>query len=137
MTASDHTAGGELHALGHAGSDSFVGLEIIELTERLFEVTFTSDEFTAVCPVTGQPDLYELQIRLLRTNISIESKSLKIYLNGFRNKGCFAENLVTKIKRDVEAAIKESDARVHDLFFEVCVSITQKARGGITIEASS
>lgn len=137
MEASDHTTGGELHALGHAGSDSFVGLEIIALEKELSEIYFTSDEFTAVCPVTGQPDLYELEICLEHTDCTIESKSLKIYLNQFRNEGCFAENLVTRIKADVEEAIEKGKVANHSLFFDVSVSITQKARGGITIEAYS
>lgn len=128
----------DLHALGRAGSDNFIGLEIIRLDEELHEVEFNSDEFTAVCPVTGQPDLYELTIRLRNTDISIESKSLKIYLSGFRNEGAFAENLVHKIRSDVLQAI--GNQRTEGAFFDddQCeVSIVQKRRGGIEIRAES
>lgn len=136
-TGDDNVIQGGFSALGHAGSDSFIGLEIIRLDDLLSEVVFHSDEFTAVCPVTGQPDQYELQILLVDTAFSIESKSLKIYLNTFRNKGCFAENLAVQIHTHVFEAIQVFIADTEEIFHpeQVEVSITQKRRGGIEIVA--
>lgn len=137
MGADGNVIQGDFAALGHAGSGSFVGLEIIHLNDVLSSVAFSSDEFTAVCPVTGQPDQYELTIELEDTLVSIESKSLKIYLNEFRNKGAFAESLCATVKKDVvdaiDKALEEKDAIFHE---EQCtVTIVQKRRGGIEIAA--
>lgn len=136
----DAVAGGALIALGHAGSGSYAGLEIIELDEKMTSVSFFSDEFTAVCPVTGQPDQYELTIQLDNTQISIESKSLKLYLGTFRNQGGFCENLGIKIKSDIFDAIRQAGKEVGGPFFQdtqLSVMISQKSRGGISIEATA
>lgn len=134
---------GRFSALGHAGSGSFIGLEIIDLAEELTWVQFDSDEFTALCPVTGQPDQYKLKIELRDTVFSLESKSLKIYLNQFRNKGAFAEALIVKIREDIFSAIRKHDEesdKEGTAFFtqeQIQISITQKRRGGIEIWAST
>src|SRR6266851_9844243 len=70
----------------------------------LREVTFTCDEVTALCPVTGQPDQYIVEIKLSILNFSIESKSLKLYLQKYRNQGIFAEQLCQQICIDVVRA---------------------------------
>lgn len=136
MDGGGNVVQGNFSALGHAGSDSYVGLEIIVLDELMDSVTFNSDEFTAVCPVTGQPDQYELTIVLADTLYSIESKSLKIYLNTFRNKGAFCENLAGEIRKEIFNAISNR-AGGGPIFHEaqVSVSVMQKRRGGISIEA--
>jgi 7-cyano-7-deazaguanine reductase len=88
----------------------------------------TSDELTAVCPVTGQPDLYEVSIDYAPRDRCLESKSLKLYLMSFRNEGAFCEALAVRIRDDVAAALElPADA--------VRVALEQKARGGITITA--
>lgn len=136
----DNVIQGDFSALGHAGSGHYVGLEIISLSEEMQYVSFNSDEFTAVCPVTGQPDQYELEITLNDTSYSIESKSLKIYLNSFRNEGCFAENLACRIKDDIVRAIDGYIALNGGPIFtdgRVEVIIYQKRRGGISIEAKA
>ncbi|HZY56879.1 MAG TPA: hypothetical protein VFE09_03665, partial [Rubrobacteraceae bacterium] len=56
-------------------------------------VEFTTNELTAVCPITGQPDFYELRLSYRPREALIESKSLKLYLWGFRDRGLFAEDL--------------------------------------------
>lgn len=129
-----------LHVLGHAGSDSFQGLEIIDLDESMAAVQFNTDEFTAVCPVTAQPDQYQLLILLENTSVTIESKSLKLYLHGFRNEGCFAENLAIRIKKEVAKAIGEHLQKGDSTFLippAIGVTIIQKPRGGIEIEATT
>jgi 7-cyano-7-deazaguanine reductase len=54
-------------------------------------VRFTSPEFTSLCPVTGQPDFAHLVIDYVPRDWIVESKSLKLFLNSFRNHGAFHE----------------------------------------------
>jgi 7-cyano-7-deazaguanine reductase len=117
----------EFTALGHAGSEHYAGLETfpnpgVELVEM------TSDELTAMCPVTGQPDLYVVSIEYAPDELCLESKSLKLYLARFRNEGAFCEALAVRIRDDVAEALGLDQSRV-------TVTLEQKARGGITITA--
>jgi 7-cyano-7-deazaguanine reductase len=64
------------------------------------------------------------------TDLCIESKSLKLYLARFRNEGAFCEALTVRIRDDIAEALGLSKNRVE-------VTLTQKARGGITIRATS
>ena len=116
-------------ALGHAGSEHFAGLESFP-NPGVSHVGLTSDELVAVCPVTGQPDLYVATIEYSPGPLCLESKSLKLYLNGFRNEGAFCEALAVKIRDDVAAALELSAEQVR-------VTLRQKARGGITITAAT
>ena len=116
-------------ALGHAGSERYAGLETFA-NPGVSQVEMTSDELTAVCPVTGQPDLYVATIEYWPQALCIESKSLKLYLNAFRNEAGFCEALAVKIRDDVAEALDLA----HD---KVRVTLKQKARGGITITATS
>lgn len=117
----------EFVALGHAGSEHYVGLETFP-NPGVRQVEMTSDELTAVCPVTGQPDLYTARIEYRPGASCLESKSLKLYLARFRNEGCFCEELAVRIRDDVARALG-LDAQ------GVTVTLTQKARGGISIVA--
>ena len=119
----------EFVALGHAGSDSYAGLETFP-NPGVSRVEMRSDELAAVCPVTGQPDLYVASIGYEPKELCLESKSLKLYLAGFRNEGAFCEALAVRIRDDVAAALELP----HD---RVCVTLEQKARGGITITATT
>jgi len=119
----------EFVALGHAGSDSYAGLETFP-NPGVSHVEMRSDELAAVCPVTGQPDLYVATIAYRPKELCLESKSLKLYLAGFRNEGAFCEALTVRIRDDVAEALELSSD-------EVQVSLEQKARGGITITTSS
>ena len=119
----------EFVALGHAGSEHYAGLESFP-NPGVYEVAMTSDELTAVCPITGQPDFYVAAIVYRPDALCLESKSLKLYLAQFRNEGAFGEALAVRIKEDVAAALElEASA--------VTVTLTQKARGGITITATA
>ncbi len=119
----------EFVALGHAGSEHYVGLETFP-NPGVSQVEMTSDELTALCPVTGQPDLYTATIEYQPAELCLESKSLKLYLSGYRDQGHFCEALAVKIRDDVAAALELPLDRV-------LVRLTQKARGGITITATS
>ena len=64
-------------------------------------VEFTTNELTATCPITGQPDFYELKLSYRPKGWLIESKALKLYLWGFRDKGIFAEDLAATLLKDL------------------------------------
>ena len=119
----------EFVALGHAGSEHYAGLETFE-NPGVAHVEMTSDELTAVCPITSQPDLYEATIAYEPDRLCLESKSLKLYLSGYRNEGAFCEALAVRIRDDVAGALELP----HD---KVRVTLKQKARGGITITAAT
>jgi len=71
----------------------------------LYLARFTAPEFTALCPVTGQPDFARLVIDYAPDAWLIESKSLKLYLGSFRNHGAFHEDCTLAIgKKIVEIA---------------------------------
>jgi 7-cyano-7-deazaguanine reductase len=123
------TRSDEFVALGHAGSSHYAGLETFP-NPGVARVELHSDELAAVCPVTGQPDFYVALIVYDAKERCLESKSLKLYLNGFRNEGCFCEALAVKIRDDVAEALALDADGVH-------VSLTQKARGGISITATA
>ena len=117
----------EFVALGHPGSDHYAGLETFA-NPGVADVQLVSDELTAVCPITGQPDLYRISIGYRPAGLCLESKSVKLYLNSFRNEGVFCEALAVRIRDDVAAALELPNERVR-------VALEQKARGGITITA--
>lgn len=111
---------------------SSTSLDTFDLEDAVTQITYQSDEVTALCPVTGQPDWYTVTITLLKEAMNvmdgIESKSLKLYLQSFRNKGLFAEAFVAEIARRVKAATNAGT---------VIVAVKQKSRGGVTIEAEA
>jgi 7-cyano-7-deazaguanine reductase len=116
-------------ALGHPGSDHYAGLETFA-NPGVSHVELVSDELTAVCPVTSQPDLYVATIEYWPQALCLESKSLKLYLNGYRNEAGFCEALAVRIRDDVAAALELPADKVR-------VTLEQKARGGITITATA
>jgi 7-cyano-7-deazaguanine reductase len=119
----------EFVALGRAGSEHYAGLESFE-NPGVSHVVMRSDELVAVCPITGQPDLYVASIEFWPQGLCLESKSLKPYLNGFRNEGAFCETLAVRIRDDVAEALELPPDKVR-------VTLEQKARGGISITAAS
>jgi len=119
----------EFVALGSPGSEAYAGLETFP-NPGVSRVEMRSDELTAVCPITGQPDLYAATIEYDPRELCLESKSLKLYLMQFRDQGHFCEALTVRIRDDVAQALDLTPERVR-------VTLVQKARGGITITASS
>jgi 7-cyano-7-deazaguanine reductase len=91
-------------------------------------VRFGCEEFTSLCPVTGQPDFGSIEIEYRPAKACIESKSLKFYLASFRNEKSFCEAVVNRILGDFVQACSPRWARVTGVF---------ASRGGIqlTIEA--
>jgi 7-cyano-7-deazaguanine reductase len=87
-------------------------------------VEFTTNELTATCPITGQPDFYELKLSYRPKEALIESKSLKLYLWRFRDRGLFAEDLAATLLKDLVAACDPA---------EMTVDLMQQVRGGLQI----
>jgi len=97
---------------------------------RDYIITLRTEEFTCVCPATGQPDFAKLTIQYMPDKKIIESKSLKLYLQSFRNKGAFHEHVTNVILDDLVAALEPRWCKVTADF---------AVRGGIsiTVEAES
>jgi 7-cyano-7-deazaguanine reductase len=94
----------------HAGTDTLV--------------EFSTNELTAICPVTGQPDFYELELSYRPGTRLLESKAMKLYLWGFRDRGMFAEDLAATLLKVFVAACDP---------VEMTVDLTQQVRGGLKI----
>ena len=92
--------------------------------DRDYVVTFDCPEFTTLCPKTGQPDFGHIYIKYIPRTRMVESKSLKLYLFGFRNHGDFHEDCVNIIMKDL---VRLMDPR----YLEVIGLFTP--RGGISI----
>jgi len=91
---------------------------------RAYTVRFESVEVTSLCPVTGQPDFYRVEIEYVPDARCIESKSLKLYFFSFRDAGLFAEDLANRLLDDLVAACAPAWMRV------VC---TMNPRGGVSL----
>jgi 7-cyano-7-deazaguanine reductase len=91
--------------------------------ERNFEIVIRCPEFTSVCPKTGQPDFGEIQITYTPDQTCIELKSLKYYLQSYRNQGIFYEAVTNQILDDLVAACSPRRMKITGAF---------SARGGIT-----
>lgn len=94
---------------------------------RCQSIQYHSDQLISVCPITGQPDFYEVTISLEADGTAIETKTLKLYLETFRDQGIFCEDLTVKLCEDLFAA-------AHPL--KCTVVLQQRRRGGIQITAS-
>ncbi|MGA2112623.1 MAG: preQ(1) synthase [Anaerolineales bacterium] len=95
---------------------------------RFYTVSLATDEFTCVCPATGQPDFARITVRYVPDQRIVESKSLKLYFWSYRNEGVFHEHVVNQILDDLQAAL---DAH----WIEVVGSF--HVRGGIAITVTA
>jgi len=93
--------------------------------DSAYVARFTFPEFTLMCPVTGQPDFAILVIDYVPNRWLIESKSLKLYLNSFRNHGAFHEQSTVTIGKRLVALLKPRYFRIGGYFFP---------RGGMPID---
>jgi 7-cyano-7-deazaguanine reductase len=92
---------------------------------KLYLVRFTCPEFTALCPITGQPDFAHLVIDYVPRARLVESKSLKLYLGAFRNHGAFHEDCTLAIARRLVAALDPMWLRIGGYWYP---------RGGMPID---
>ena len=86
---------------------------------------FTAPEFTTLCPITGQPDFAHLVIDYVPRQWLVESKSLKLYLNSFRNHGAFHEDCTVAIGKKLASALKPKFLRIGGYWYP---------RGGMPID---
>ncbi|MDI6740988.1 MAG: preQ(1) synthase [Candidatus Edwardsbacteria bacterium] len=91
---------------------------------REYRVILETSEFTALCPITGQPDFGTITVSYVPDKLIVESKSLKLYLWSFRQEGHFHEEVVNRILDDLVRAVQPRRMEVKGEF---------RARGGITI----
>ncbi len=75
-----------------------------EYAGKRIEIEFTSSEFTAICPFSDFPDFATLRIRYTPNRRCVELKSLKLYINSFREVKIFHEHVVNRILEDFVAA---------------------------------
>lgn len=78
----------------------------------LYLVRFTAPEFTSICPVTGQPDFGVLVLDYAPADWIVESKSLKLFLQSFRNHGAFHEDCTIAVAKRVIEAISPQWLRI-------------------------
>jgi 7-cyano-7-deazaguanine reductase len=95
---------------------------------RDYRVVLETSEFTALCPITGQPDFGTITISYVPDKLIVESKSLKLYLWSFRQEGHFHEEIVNRIMDDLVRAVSPRSMQVKGEF---------RARGGITITVTA
>ena len=116
---------GELTVLGTTVRHAIEHVEVFAAPEHVSEVRFTTEEVMSRCPVTGQPDISSVEITYVPGEWCVESKSLKLYLWGFRDRAVFAEALAAEIAGEFFDTAKPAS---------VTVRLTQHPRGGITIQ---
>ncbi|MCR9293162.1 MAG: preQ(1) synthase [bacterium] len=100
-------------------------LEVFEnsFPNRDYEIEIECPEFTSICPKTGQPDFGTLVFRYVPNQHCVELKSLKLYLQKFRNEGIFYENVTNRILDDFVAVCQPKRLTLESHW---------GARGGIT-----
>lgn len=89
---------------------------------RDYLIVHQADEFTSLCPKTGQPDFGKITISYIPLKKCVELKSLKLYLQSFRNEGIFYENVINEILNDLVKVLKPKWIEVKGVF---------SVRGGI------
>jgi len=90
---------------------------------RDYTIEHTSSEFTSVCPKTGQPDFGTIRITYVPERLCVELKSLKLYLQAFRDQGIFYEDVINVILDDLVRATRPRTMTVEGRF---------SVRGGIS-----
>ena len=93
--------------------------------ENDYFVKFNCPEFTALCPITGQPDFANIIISYVPDKKLVESKSLKLYLFSFRDHGDFHEDVVNTIMNDLIKLLEPKYIEVWGRFLP---------RGGLSID---
>jgi 7-cyano-7-deazaguanine reductase len=94
-----------------------------QFPEREYTVEIVCPEFTSVCPKTGQPDFGTITFTYVPGELCVELKSLKLYLQRFRNEGVFYEHVVNRLLDDFVKACRPRRCKVVGAF---------TPRGGIT-----
>ena len=77
-----------------------------EFPKRNYTIVHTAPEFTSLCPKTRQPDFATITLEYIPDRLCVELKSLKLYLNSYRNDGIFFESATNKILDDLVSVCK-------------------------------
>ena len=93
--------------------------------EASITIEMSRDEFTCLCPVTGQPDFGSITIIYTPHELCVESKSLKLYLQSYRNERIFHEAVIAQITEDFIDKVKPSRVEITGHF---------SPRGGLSIQ---
>ena len=115
-----------LTVLGREAREPLEHVECFQAPKGIGRITFTTEELTSLCPVTRQPDLSSVTIEYAPDLLCVESKSLKLYLWSFRDRQVFAEALAVEIAEEIRTTAQPKWVKV---------TLTQRPRGGITVEA--
>lgn len=116
----------QLTVLGSTVRHAIEHVEVFPAPAHVTAVRFTNEELSSMCPVTQQPDLSTVVIEYEPDQWCVESKSLKLYLWGFRDRAVFAEALAAEIAGEVMHSARPK---------QVTVTLTQRPRGGIEVQA--
>jgi len=115
-----------LTILGNTVRHAVDHVEVFPAPAHVTMVRFTNDELASMCPVTQQPDLSTVVIEYVPNEWCIESKSLKLFLWGYRDRAVFAEAMAAEIAGEMMLSAKPKHVRV---------TLTQRPRGGIEVQA--
>lgn len=96
--------------------------------DRDYTIQIVCPEFTSVCPKTGQPDFGTLTFTYVPDRRCVELKSLKLYLQQFRNEGIFYEHATNRILDDLVSAVQPR---------RMTLVATFTPRGGITTSVTA
>jgi len=99
-----------------------------QFPQRDYEIEIVCPEFTSVCPKTGQPDFATLTFTYTPDQVCVELKSLKMYLQSYRNDGIFYEHITNTILDDLVQLVKPRQMKLVAAF---------TARGGITTNVTA
>ena len=118
-------------ALGNSDAKVFKEFDLIPVmegsVEGIAQVTLFVENFTCRCPITNQPDQATVKITYNPNKFYLETKSLKLYIESFRERGIFHEHLTHVVTEDVRKALNPQYIRVTTNF---------SSRGGISVETT-
>ena len=107
---------------------------------RDYTIQIVCPEFTSVCPKTGQPDFGILTITYVPDRKCVELKSLKFYLQQFRNAGIFYENATNRILDDLVSAVQPRRMTLQAAFTPrggISTTVTVEFKSELTTEGQA
>ena len=117
-----------LTKLGNPDAAADGVLEAFDVEDTALEIVLDCSEFTCRCPITSQPDWATIEIRYRPGPRVVETKSLKLYLETFREVGIFHEHLAKRIRDDLVTLLDPES---------LAVTMRFNRRGGIAVAATS
>ena len=96
--------------------------------DNVYAVDLQFNEFTSLCPKTGQPDFAELKVTYWPREKCVETKSFKLYLFAYRNQGAFMERITNQIRDDLVKVLEPN---------KLLLTMQFNARGGIALTCAA